>query len=317
MNDGAATSSGKTSRRAPRFLAWRATVGLTIALLVCPLFVDLAVSGVRGGFRYVAADSFYYLTVARNVAQSGRFSFDQQTVTNGFHPLWQLVLVLVYGAGHAAGVTDSALLVAVVVVNAISLAGAVYFIGLAVKDEDRLPPVFVLVPVGTLGLLLAPMWLVLGPARVAKESIAEGGRPLYGTLWSYANGMESALLLLLFGATAAMFVRGYWARGRRHAVAFGLLLGALVLARLDHVWLSVLVAAWLLIASWKKSDNARACSLATCETLAVVIVAYLVVNRVAFGSAVPVSGKLKTSFPHFATDNIATLGLMLRGEWPG
>jgi hypothetical protein len=41
-------------------------------------------------------DSFYYLEVARRLAETGRSSFDGQTLTNGYHPLWQLILTLQY-----------------------------------------------------------------------------------------------------------------------------------------------------------------------------------------------------------------------------
>ena len=38
-------------------------------------------------------DSFYYLEVARHVARGDGFTFDGLHPTNGFHPLWLLLLV--------------------------------------------------------------------------------------------------------------------------------------------------------------------------------------------------------------------------------
>ena len=32
-------------------------------------------------------DAYYYLVIARNIAHSGVSTFDQQSLTNGYHPL--------------------------------------------------------------------------------------------------------------------------------------------------------------------------------------------------------------------------------------
>ena len=39
-------------------------------------------------------DAYYYLVVARHLVQTGRSSFDGLTLTNGYHPLWMAMLVL-------------------------------------------------------------------------------------------------------------------------------------------------------------------------------------------------------------------------------
>src|SRR5262245_6448745 len=38
-------------------------------------------------------DGYYYLNIARHLAQGDGFTFDGLHPTNGFHPLWQLLLV--------------------------------------------------------------------------------------------------------------------------------------------------------------------------------------------------------------------------------
>ena len=40
----------------------------------------------------VPDDSFYYLQIARNLVASGRSTFDGSSLTNGYHPLWMVVL---------------------------------------------------------------------------------------------------------------------------------------------------------------------------------------------------------------------------------
>ncbi len=44
-------------------------------------------------------DSFYYYTLARNLAAGHGFTFDRINPTNGFHPLWLFTCVPLYGAG--------------------------------------------------------------------------------------------------------------------------------------------------------------------------------------------------------------------------
>ncbi len=57
---------------------------LTVTLYVLPIYVDLLVNGWVRTFSYFAADTFYYLTVARNFSDLGIFSFDGEYITNGF-----------------------------------------------------------------------------------------------------------------------------------------------------------------------------------------------------------------------------------------
>ena len=65
--------------------------------------------------------------------------------------------------------------------------------------------------------------------------------PLFGTLWNFANGLESAVLVALYAAVVWCYVRRP-ASTARGALAFGLLLGALSLARLDHAVFALAIA---------------------------------------------------------------------------
>ena len=37
-------------------------------------------------------DAFYYFQIARNIATGHNVTFDGETLTNGFHPLWRALL---------------------------------------------------------------------------------------------------------------------------------------------------------------------------------------------------------------------------------
>jgi hypothetical protein len=285
---------------------YRLVLGLTLALFALPVLVDLAVAPERTPFHYFAADAFYYFTVARNGAETGRWTFDRERLTNGYHPLWQLTLVGIYDLTGDVGPRETAFLAVVLLLCLALVAGALALLARAmalsdpVTGERRLSPVFALLPVGLYALLVVPAWLrVLAAGNLAEHPFAEGPQPLYGTLWSFVNGMESPLVLLFFAAALAHLARDPALSGRRGAARLGLLLSGLTLARLDH---GLLAAAMLMVSAlhawsrrrWRAWPQALTAGIA----FGVPVALYLLVNRAVFGSALPVSGRLKSTFPH-------------------
>ena len=45
-------------------------------------------------------DAFFYFTVARNISSGYGITFDRLNPTNGFHPLWMAVCVLIFWLAH-------------------------------------------------------------------------------------------------------------------------------------------------------------------------------------------------------------------------
>ena len=75
-----------------REMKWAAAIPCAVfAGLVC---LRLAIQYATAGALYLEDDAFYYTVIAHHVAQSGVSTFDGQTLTNGYHPLWLGVLVL-------------------------------------------------------------------------------------------------------------------------------------------------------------------------------------------------------------------------------
>jgi len=77
-------------------LAWLKRGGwpLWLAGAAFVLFVADVVGLSRHGGLFAEDDAYYYLITARNIAATGASTFDGQSLTNGYHPLWMMILVL-------------------------------------------------------------------------------------------------------------------------------------------------------------------------------------------------------------------------------
>lgn len=291
-------------------------VALTVLLFAAPVLVDLLVSDRSRKFGYLAADGFYYLTVARNIVEHGLVSFDQTFPTNGFHPLWQFTLAGLYGMAHGLGAGGAGVISLTIVVNVVLIALGIYGCGHALREPGgRLSPLFLTLPVGGYGVLASSMWLAVG-SDLPRHNRVEGSMPLFGTLWSYVNGMETALLLALLGAVAAVFVRAEpGARSDGWALGLGALLGAFTLARLDHIFFAAAILAVIAVEGLAKPRGLRPFWLAA-FAFALPVGAYVATNWVFFDSLIPVSGMQKSTFPVPQRGNFRLALALLSGDHP-
>jgi len=230
-------------------------------------------------------DSFYYLQVARNVARGLGSTFDGIEPTNGYHPLWMLLLVPVAALTGGDGEWT---------VRAAVLLG------------------------GVLGL--CAMWLLRATLlRHAGPWAAVVGLLLFA--WPRFFGqtvglLETGLVLVFYLALAARMAVDLasplkpWTL--RRAMTHGLLLGGACLARLDSVFLLAAYGLWAVGEGWRAAaprngvaatqalpSFARALVLRLLPLpVAVVVVApYLAWNLTVFGHLQPVSSAMKSSFP--------------------
>lgn len=284
-------------------------LGAALCVLCGPVLVDVALNGPLTAVRYFAADTFYYLAVGRNWAHLGFFTFDQHEPTNGFHPLWQWIVAVVYRAGLRLSASDDACLEVVFALSVCLVALAFALFGVVlVRARGRLPKAFVALAVGAHALVLLPAWCLCRLTDL--ESPIEGSLPLFGTLWSFMNGMESGLALVTFAALALLFVATAPERGRLlPAFGLGVLAALLTLARLDCVFIAVAVLAayaWAVV----RADGPRARRVLALAGVAfgAPVLAYAVYNLRHFGAVVPVSGAAKSTFPIPHLLNLRALG---------
>jgi hypothetical protein len=292
------------SRPRARFApAWRVSqaqlvIGCTVSLYLLPALWDV-LSNPRRPYGYLAPDAFYYFTIGTNWVEYGTPSFDQVHPTNGFHPLWQWIVTLLYAGLAGLGVSRLALVPVAVVVCLFAISVALILLGRIQVKEGRISPWFALLPVGAWPLLISPFWW-----SSRGEMSASDMTPLFGTLWNLANGLESALLLLVFAVVAWLYVERP-AHDTPGALVFGLALGALSLARLDHAVFALSLAALPLGYRLIRGDRpgSRLAAYSFLAWLAIML-AYLMYNRALVGRFMPVSGAVKSTFPHPTSGNL-------------
>jgi hypothetical protein len=249
--------------------------GLAVATLVvsCLYSCAAAFREIRYLVSQVADDASYYLEIAENAALGHGFTFDRINPTNGFHPLWTWILVAVRRV-------------------------------LPLDPEGMFRFVWIL---QSLILTVAGwiLWRLL--RRVAGSWPAALGTVLFvGRLYYTGRaGMEAAVVLLLTIVLVDRLDRrpatgDAGAPGPAQTAALGLLLGGLMLARLDSLFVcGALLGGWVL----GNGDVARARArlgpaLLAGGLAALLLLPYLAWNLSRFGHLTPISGSLKMSFPH-------------------
>jgi hypothetical protein len=283
--------------------AWsRFILVLTCLLLAVPVLVDVLRAPKTRPFGYVAADTFYYLSVARNIVEHGSPSMDGLHATNGFHPLWQIVTAVVYGVSKLLGGADYCVLGMVLASLACAVA-AVWILGRVIERAvGYLPAPFVLLPFGVYALGILPHYALSARDGYAVEGHWYGPNgwsgtpPVYGTLYSFVNGMESSLVILAFAVVAWAMLRADEQPTPRRTAAVGGALAFLCLARLDHGAFAVVpLVLWgfQVVGGGERRRFALASILAFVIPMAV----YAGINLAYAGSAFPVSGAYKSTFP--------------------
>ena len=230
-------------------------------------------------------DASYYFRIGQNLALGYGASFDRITATNGYQPLWTLLVA----AGH----------------------------WLFRGEPETMVRVFLVAQV----FLLAGAALLLD--RILRRLFAAPLRALAGILFVYLvvmhsfNGMESPLLHF----TVALAFHEAWHRrtftrdAPGPALVMGVLLGLLVLARLDTVFLVLVLFGIAFVRTLVRRRRAALVALLAMGGGFLVLTApYLIMNLARFEHLMPISGALKTSFPRPLLSSSALAALSKR-EW--
>ena len=250
--------------------------GLAIILAFYPFLVSWASLGLTAVFQSFAADAFYYFAIAKNSSWIPLFSFDGVTPTNGFHPLYQLLLKLSLSHPALSG-NQYAQLIYVYWVSAILVAfsaGIIVHRLIALKQ----PPALTL-------LCVIPGFIFFILTTI---------NPNYASLWSYANGMESALSLFLFACYFSLMLDSstYLEGRKKRLVLISIILGLIVLARLDDIFLLLAICAPLLLDRKPPLQQLKR-MLALLGIPIFLVSIYCTINFYYAGTFLPISGQVK------------------------
>ena len=221
-------------------------------------------------------DAFYYFTIARNVVQGHGASFDGVAPTNGFHPLWLVVILPIFALAGAAGSGLWAPVRAALALTAL--------------------------------LDLATGWMLF---RMLRRLGHERGAIWACALWFLfptqvfmgLQGLECSLSLCVFALLLTVMLRVYEERNLtpRGGALIGFIVGLAFLARTDNGVLAPLtvgVAAFAFAVrdgqSWKRLPVFLA---AAAGTAALMTLPWFGWNLATFGTPWQVSGQAKLSNP--------------------
>ncbi|RZN35096.1 MAG: hypothetical protein EF813_09270 [Methanosarcinales archaeon] len=214
-------------------------------------------------------DTFYYFKTAKNIAYGNGVSFDGINQTNGFQPLWMLLLVPIF-----------------------------YLFG-----SDLVLPIRIIlmfqVLLTALTTILVYKFCILG--RVKKHTAI-----VISLIWfiypihvvSVMCGQESALYALFLMLTMYFYVtrfdksQSFTQISNKNKVMLGLLTGLTFLSRLDGVFL--ILTFWILILLSAESAKEKLKAIVTISIpIAIVTLPYLMWNYFVFGALTPISGRIK------------------------
>lgn len=220
----------------------------------------------------VIDDAFYYLEIANNLRAGCGSSFDCLNQTNGYHPLWLLLLVPITAIIPDAGNAQAWLALAASIVLFFAACIALTLTARRLMPQARLAPY---VP----ALLLA--------ANPSQFFVA-------------VNGLETPVafltLALLMGAVSRALAPSPTAAGGVPPTAALAVAGACVLAflaRLDYAIVAALALGALLLADLGRLRRPGRGVLLAGAVFAAVVAVYLGGNLALFDAALPVSGAIK------------------------
>jgi hypothetical protein len=274
---------------------------MSVMLLYPPLYT-LWLTGIKTLFAYFAEDTYYYLVVAKN-SLPGFFTYDGETPTNGFHPLWQYLLYMVFGwigrvnlEGQLYGTYVLSMLLTVV---------GFIFAGLSLRKLT--------------GSNLLPVWLIPGPFYLlftSTTTIVYTFSP-----WAFMNGMETPLSICLAGLLLfvmagrfprfrdAIATRNVWRQGFRFArgelLVMGCVLGLLTMTRLDDGFLVLSMTVFVGLASPRGRERGVN-ALMVAGPAACMLGVYFGFNYFSGLTLLPVSGLIKSTPTAAFSGNLET-----------
>ncbi|MEO6695337.1 MAG: hypothetical protein ABIY50_09670, partial [Ignavibacteria bacterium] len=217
----------------------------------------------------VPDDSSYYLKIADNYSKGFGFTFDRFHRTNGFQPLWQILIISVF-AIFKTSPENSLRIILFLQLMLITFSALIFF---------RITSIF-------FEKVIAVLSGVFFMSFVFFQSI---------------NGMETPLLIffisILFYSGIRMNI--FSEHNVKNELLWGILLGLLILSRLDSAFYAVSIFIFSAYSIFFISKNMRDDFIRLlCIVIGsgLVVAPYLLCNLINFDNIIPISGVLKSGF---------------------
>ncbi|MCP4231674.1 MAG: hypothetical protein GY771_16210 [bacterium] len=214
-------------------------------------------------------DAYYYLEIAQNIGDGKGVTFDGTHETNGFHPLWLLILTAVSAIPGLGGVT---------LVRAVMILQALLYLG-------------------TLVLIKKNAEAVLNPFMIAALLLVT----VYPRFFQvFLSGMESGLvvmlLLLLFYLLPRFINKLYDEKWALYSLMLGGLLGATALTRVDTVFFAAAILIFIVVNDRRQRrafTSATYGAFVAGGVIVVVLLPFMLWNYVNFGTIATTSSLMK------------------------
>lgn len=214
-------------------------------------------------------DASYYLMIAENYCRGLGFTFDGINKTNGFQPLWQVLLIPIFAFSKTSPETSLRIVLFIQLILII-FSTLIFFRILIIYFEKII-------------ILLSGVFFL---SFVYTQSV---------------NGMETALMIFIISVLfyTALKMKIFSQRNIRKEITWGVILGLLVLSRLDTIFIVLSIFVFnlyfiLFISKNKEKDFLRILIIMSAAILTVS--PYLLYNFITFGNIIPISGFLKYGF---------------------
>ncbi len=216
---------------------------------------------------FLPDDASYYFKIAENLYNGFGFSFDTFNTTNGFHPLWQILIIPFF-----AFINEPEILVRTILV-------------------------FQCLILTITGLLLIKVANKFFTSEIVLLLIVFY---VYYVFSKSVNGMESAVLVFTISFFIFYFINNYSLEviSLKEDYLLGILISLILLSRLDMIFLVITLPVFLIIVSkLKKIDLLKRLFIIFLGFLSLFI-PYIAFNFLSEGKLTPISGALKSSFPN-------------------
>lgn len=251
-----------------------------ILALTALLVLGLALSPAEYLVRVLKDDAFYYFKTASNIASGLGPTFDNINKTNGFHPLWLLVLIPFYLPEWDNPALPLHMVMLVLAVLHVATSYILYYAITRSKTER-------------FAALIALAAWSLSPV----------------VLRIVLNGLESGMLafvlsLIVLVISIRFKADGWQTSASPHSYALlGSLVGLSILVRLDQIFLLGALGLLLLPRLVRKQLWLRILAFLSCSLVPFSM--YLAWNWITFGHLVPISGVVKNSSTPLSVEALA------------